>query len=367
MHHVPGVAVRQVERARRAGAVGEGVARPIGRRVEMAIDVEIADASVLVKIGERAGARDRHRMIAAAQHDLGAAMQALGQIVDRCTRATLSLLPGTMGMSPQSTILKKVSEIDVVFEHVGEILRRGLANAGRALRGAGAHHLTLIPGNADEADLGAHGADGVAVRRAVGRAHEGGDALRLEGAVVQLRRIDVIVGSLVLMGPAMLMRHVLPASALLAHLVLPALLASRRRIGRDAGICGGHESDRNELHFSAGQHFRRGTPAIGAAEIVERCRRLHRVAIGAQHRERHLVDVQPRAFAERVARRRREAEMQRARDPAQHAHPQIDLRHARGTEAFCLLADLIDQSACDRHLMHGNAPLLAPAPRVPTR
>ena len=101
-------------------------------------------------------------------------------------------------------------EIDVVFEHVGKILRRGLANACRALRGSGAHDLALIPRHADEAHLGAHGADGVAVGRAIGRAQEGGDALRLEGAVVQLRRIDVIVGALVLMGSAMLMRHVLP-------------------------------------------------------------------------------------------------------------------------------------------------------------
>ena len=52
-----------------------------------------------------------------------------------------------------------------------------------------------------------------------------------------------------------------------------------------------------------------------------------------------------------------QAEMQRSGDSAQDAHPQIDLRHARGTEACCLLADLIDQSACDRHLMHGSAPL----------
>ena len=105
-------------------------------------------------------------------------------------------------------------EIDVVFEHIREILRRGLANAGSALRGAGTHHLALVPGDADEANLGAHGADGVAVRRAIGRAHEGGDALRLEGAVMQLRRIDVIVGALVLMGSLMLMRHVLPGHGL---------------------------------------------------------------------------------------------------------------------------------------------------------
>ena len=108
-------------------------------------------------------------------------------------------------------------EIDVVLEHIGKILRRGLADPGSALRRAGTHDLALIPGNADEADLGAHGADGVAVRWAIGRAQEGGDALRLEGAVVQLRRIDVIVRPHMLMGTAMLMRHVLPEICCVAH------------------------------------------------------------------------------------------------------------------------------------------------------
>ena len=81
MHHVLGAAVWKVERARRTGAIGEGVAGPVWRRVEMAIDMEIADAAVLVEIGERAGARYRNRMIAAAQDDLGPAVQALRQIV----------------------------------------------------------------------------------------------------------------------------------------------------------------------------------------------------------------------------------------------------------------------------------------------
>ena len=61
------------------------------------------------------------------------------------------------------------------------------------------------------------------------------------------------------------------------------------------------------------------------------------------------------------ARRGGEAEMERPGDPAQHTHPQIDLGHARSTEACRLIADLIDQRACDRHLMHGRAPLLPPA------
>ena len=171
---------------------------------------------VLVKIGERAGAGDRHRMIAAAQHDLGAAVQALGQImIDVLVR--LLVVAGNDGDVAAIDDPEEGQEIDVVLEHVGEILRRGLANACSALRGAGTHHLALIPGNADEANLGAHGADGVAVRRAIGRAHEGGDALRLEGAVVQLRRIDVIVRPHMLMGTAMLMRHVLPEICCVAH------------------------------------------------------------------------------------------------------------------------------------------------------
>ena len=322
---------------------------------------------VLVKIGERAGAGDRHRMVAAAQHDLGAAMQALGQImIDVFVR--LGVVAGDDGDVAAIDDPEEGQEIDVVLEHIGKILRRGLADAGSALRGAGAHDLALIPGNADEADLGAHGADGVAVRWAVGRAQEGGDALRLEGAVVQLRRIDVIVGALVLMGPAMLMRHVLPVICCVAHFGFPPWVlrfsgSGGAGSGASGVLIGRHEPDRHELHLAARQHLRRGAPAIGAAEIVERRRRLHRVAMGAQHRERHLVDVQPRAFAQRVSRGGREAEMERPGDPAQHAHPQIDLRHARSTQACRLIADLIDQRACDRHLMHGRcaAPSARPA------
>ena len=213
MHQVRGAAVRQVERAGRAGAIGEGVARPVRSGVEVAIDVEITDAPALVKIGESARAGDGHRMVAAAQDDLGPAVQTLRQImIDILMR--LLVVARHDGDVAAIDDPEEGQEIDVVFEHVGKILRRGLANACRPLRGSGAHHLALIPRHADEAHLGAHGADGVAVGRAIGRAQEGGDALRLEGAVVQLRRIDVIVGALVLMGSLMLMRHVLPGHGL---------------------------------------------------------------------------------------------------------------------------------------------------------
>ena len=320
----------------------------------MAIDVEIADAPALVKIGESARAGDRHRMVAAAQDDLGPAVQTLRQImIDILMR--LLVVARHDGDVAAIDDPEEGQEIDVVFEHVGEILRRGLANACRPLRGSGAHHLALIPGHADEAHLGAHGADGVAVGRAIGRAQEGGDALRLEGAVVQLRRIDVIVGALVLMGSLMLMRHVLPGHGLAPGVASLRAVACQR--GRRTGS-GRHEPDRNELHLTPRQHLWRGPPAIGAAEIVERRRRLHRVAIGAQHRERHLVDVQPRSFAQRFARRGGEAEMQRPGDAAQHTHSQVDLGHARRTEVCRLIADLFDQRACDRHLMHCREPLL---------
>ena len=74
----------------------------------MAIDVKIADAAALVKIGERSGARYRNRVIASAKNDLGPALQALRQIfIDVLMR--LGIVPGTIGTSPQSTMLKNVS------------------------------------------------------------------------------------------------------------------------------------------------------------------------------------------------------------------------------------------------------------------
>src|ERR1700730_18600704 len=219
MHQVPGAAVRKVERARGAGAIGKGVAGPIWRRIEMAIDVEVADAAVLVKIGERAGAWYRHRVIASTKNDLGPAVQALRQIfIDVLMR--LGIVPRNDRHVSAIDDVEECQQIDVVLEHIGKILRRGFAYAGCTLRGAGADDLALVPWHADEAHLGYQLSRLVAIRRALRGPEEGRDSLRLEGPVVQLRRINVIVGAFVLIGAAMLMRHMLPdVLSVVAHVM----------------------------------------------------------------------------------------------------------------------------------------------------
>src|SRR4029079_1298562 len=174
-----------------------------------AVDMQVADAAVIVEIGECPGAGYGDRVIAAAEHDLGAAMQALRQIVVNILMGLVVVTRHGRHVAAIDNVEKR-QQVDVVFEHVGKILSGGFANAGGALRGAGADDLALVPRHADEAHLGSHLPDRAPVRRAIGRAQEGRDALRLEGAVMQLRRIDVIVDALVLMRPAMLVRHVLP-------------------------------------------------------------------------------------------------------------------------------------------------------------
>src|SRR4029079_8122512 len=100
----------------------------------MAIDMEIADAAVLVKVRECTGARYRNRMIATAQDDFGPSVQALGQIVIDVL-VGLCVIPRNDWDIAAVDDLEERQQIDVVLEHVGKILRRGLANAGCPLRG----------------------------------------------------------------------------------------------------------------------------------------------------------------------------------------------------------------------------------------
>ena len=175
----------------------------------MAVDVQIADTAVPVEIRERAGAGDRRGVVAAAEDDLCAAFQALGDVL-------VNVLVGEVVVARHDRHvaavhrLEEADQVDIVLEHVREVLGRGLAQAGRALRGAGPHHLPLIPGHAEEADLGSHGSDRVTVRRAVGSAEEGREAARLEGAVVQRGRADVVVGAGLPLRALMLVGHELP-------------------------------------------------------------------------------------------------------------------------------------------------------------
>src|SRR5581483_9613584 len=203
----------------------------------MAIDMEIANATVLVKIGQGASTGNRHGMIAATEHNLRTAVQTFREIVvDIFVR--FGVVAGDDRDVAAIDDPEESQEINVVFKHVRKVLGAGLTNAGGALRGASAHNLTLIPRHANEADLCSHGADCFSVWWAVWRVQERRNALRFEGAVVQPWRIDVVIDPLVLMGTAVLMRHMRPSGFVQTHGLPPAafscdvaLSASPRLLG----------------------------------------------------------------------------------------------------------------------------------------
>ena len=88
-------------------------------------------------------------MIAAAEDHLGAALQALGDVL-------VDVLVGAVVVARHDGHVAAIDrpeegdQVDVVLEHVGEVLGRGLAQALGAGGGAGAHHLSLVPGHAEE-------------------------------------------------------------------------------------------------------------------------------------------------------------------------------------------------------------------------
>ena len=139
----------------------------------MTVDVQISDAAFRHVARQRARAGDRERVIAAAHDHLGAAFEALGQVlIDQL----MGLFVVARNVRDVAAVdhLEEGQDIDIVLEHVRKVLRRRFPQSRSALRGAGPDDLALIPGATEETNLGSHLPDRIAIGRAVGGAHEGG-------------------------------------------------------------------------------------------------------------------------------------------------------------------------------------------------